>query len=559
MALDTDPNSPNYGKDVDTDFAQVAAQYGVPVLATGPDQLSPQGASAEATRLSTPFGQAQQALGTFNAVPDLTSKAIADLDAWRVKTFRDVGATTSPLVTAPALTTPPKVQAAQPVGTTTSDNTGFTPVIGSEFGEVDRPSRGGYTEAGWDRGAWGDDLTGNNNQGVALPPTLLAKYGYTGQKGFNQQFNSQYEVQVRNPQTGLVTTAPLKDLGPGKSTGAQIDLLAGTRGAVGLGSNFKGNVEMRVVPKGTGVASGQTATGQTTDGQGSDDITGPIYIHPIDPTTLKQPSPVPGQQLSTDELTTWARAQTDQYAAALAKAGTPMTGDEYKQTFGGFFGSGQKINMGILPERLPADQISSLEALDEGNKQIDNVVKLLDDFRKAHPQWIPGTKVALDPTMKASNEYKAFDAARSLAMMPLARGVGGMTSRVSDVDLQTIKDALPNEYDTPEQAQAKATILKQQALDMMDKKLQYFQAANYDVSRFNPLYAKAKAEFNASPTQAQQDNTGRTAAQKTAYQQTRANRVAALTRPAPLLPPQPPKPNAQPNIFEPPAASDILP
>ena len=43
----------------------------------------------------------------------------------------------------------------------------WTTVTGTEFGEVDNPARGGYTEANWNIGAWGDDLTGWDNQGVA--------------------------------------------------------------------------------------------------------------------------------------------------------------------------------------------------------------------------------------------------------------------------------------------------------------------------------------------------------------------------------------------------------
>jgi hypothetical protein len=124
-------------------------------------------------------------------------------------------------------------------------------VIGSEFGEVDRPSRGGYTEPNWNIGAWGDNLEGFDNQGVALPADVLSSYGNRHDKDFANNFNNQYDVVVTNPKTGQTTVAPLKDIGPGKSTGAGLDMLGGTRSALGLEQNFKGPVTYAVVPKGS--------------------------------------------------------------------------------------------------------------------------------------------------------------------------------------------------------------------------------------------------------------------------------------------------------------------
>jgi hypothetical protein len=125
-------------------------------------------------------------------------------------------------------------------------------VVGSEFGEVDNPTRGGYTEAGWNKGAWGDRLDGENNRGFALPPSILSHVDYHGQKGYGQEFNSKYEIRVHNPKTGAITTGPLKDLGPGKSTGASIDMLWGSRKDLGLDTNFKGAVNFEIVDKKTG-------------------------------------------------------------------------------------------------------------------------------------------------------------------------------------------------------------------------------------------------------------------------------------------------------------------
>lgn len=140
---------------------------------------------------------------------------------------------------------------------TTQPASNATTTIGTEFGEVDNPARGGYTEPGWNLGKWGDNLAGADTQGVALPQNVLAQYGDLADKNFASNFNSNYDVQVVNPQTGQSTTAPLKDIGPGAGTGAGLDMLMGTRSAVGLNENFKGPVQYAVVPKGQGAAAQQ--------------------------------------------------------------------------------------------------------------------------------------------------------------------------------------------------------------------------------------------------------------------------------------------------------------
>jgi hypothetical protein len=124
-------------------------------------------------------------------------------------------------------------------------------VIATEFGESDRPSRGGYTEANWNIGKWGDTLEGEDNQGVALPYNVLKNYGNYNHPEFAKNFNQQFDVVITDPKTGAQTVAPLKDVGPGQSTGAGLDLLWGTRAALGLGGRYKGALSYAIVPKGS--------------------------------------------------------------------------------------------------------------------------------------------------------------------------------------------------------------------------------------------------------------------------------------------------------------------
>jgi hypothetical protein len=156
------------------------------------------------------------------------------------------------LVAMPTAATTAAVAAAQGAKPVVSNNP-FIPVRATEFGENDNPARGGYTEPGWDKGAWGDSLRGFDNQGVALPASVLAQYGYNSKTAatFGSTFNSKYEVQVIDPKTGKVAIAPLKDLGPGAKTGAGLDLLGGTRSALGLPYNSSHNLQYRIVPKGS--------------------------------------------------------------------------------------------------------------------------------------------------------------------------------------------------------------------------------------------------------------------------------------------------------------------
>jgi hypothetical protein len=131
-------------------------------------------------------------------------------------------------------------------------------VRGTEFGEIDNPARGGYTEPGWNKGAFGASLAGIGNEGFALPPSVLKPYGY-GQKGFATNFNNNYEIRVVNPATGQSVTGPLKDIGPGPGTGAGIDMLWASREKLGYQPNFSGQVQYEIVPKGSGGSGSPTS------------------------------------------------------------------------------------------------------------------------------------------------------------------------------------------------------------------------------------------------------------------------------------------------------------
>lgn len=114
---------------------------------------------------------------------------------------------------------------------------GWNSVTGTEFGEIDNPKYGGYTEPNWDKGAWGDDLTGWGNKGIALP---------------NPNVPHGTVVEVMNPATGRSAYATVKDRGPGPKTGSGIDLLAGTRAELGLPKNSSYPIRYRIIgPAGT--------------------------------------------------------------------------------------------------------------------------------------------------------------------------------------------------------------------------------------------------------------------------------------------------------------------
>jgi hypothetical protein len=213
-------------------------------------------------------------------------------------------------------------------------------VVGSEFGEVDNPQRGGYTEPGWDKGAWGDSLAGENNEGVALPVSILRHLGYTGQAGYGHLFNGNYVVRIHNPKTGAVTEAPLKDIGPGASTGALIDMLWGTRKKLGFDTNFKGAVNFEIVDKKTGdtvyaptghevAEGGGGPIAQHRGGVGAETTTTPLagagggpeaaaYAGPgsLAYESQQQPRPAPGM----------SQADLDSFRAEVERAPAPSYG-----------------------------------------------------------------------------------------------------------------------------------------------------------------------------------------------------------------------------------------
>lgn len=130
---------------------------------------------------------------------------------------------------------------------------GWNSVTGTEFGEVDNPKYGGYTEPNWDKGAWGDDLTGWGTKGIALPHV---PHGTV--------------VEVMNPANGKTIVTTVKDRGPGPKTGAGIDLLGGVVSDLGLPRNSSYPIRYRIVgPPGTPIpgatgASAQVALQQRT-------------------------------------------------------------------------------------------------------------------------------------------------------------------------------------------------------------------------------------------------------------------------------------------------------
>jgi hypothetical protein len=184
---------------------------------------------------------------------------------------------------------------------------GFVDTVGTEFGEVDNPDYGGYTEPGWNKGAFGHSLTGWENPGFALPPSVLKPYGY-GSKDFASNFNQNYEIQAYSPATGKVVTGPLKDLGPAPGAKAGIDMLGGSRSALGLERNFSGPIQYRIVPKGT--PTPESASLASANTSGSPTPTGVQLGYPATTTATTAPTTTPA-------ATTTAAATTDPVAQRI--------------------------------------------------------------------------------------------------------------------------------------------------------------------------------------------------------------------------------------------------
>jgi hypothetical protein len=109
---------------------------------------------------------------------------------------------------------------------------------------------------------------------------------------------------------------------------------------------------------------------------------------------------------------------------------------------------------------------------------------------------------------------------------------------LTDNDIKVMKDALPNEHDTPDQIAAKVANLKQQSLVMLRDKLAYYQAAHYDTGDLPALYKGAQETFNRQQ-QHQTTNPELSPAQAAIEHQTRMDKVRAQSQPVPVPPPPP--------------------
>jgi hypothetical protein len=252
---------------------------------------------------------------------------------------------------------------------------GFVDTVGTEFGEIDNPEYGGYTEPGWNKGAFGHSLTGWDNPGFALPPNVLKPYGY-GSKDFATNFNQNYEIQAYSPATGKIVTGPLKDLGPAPGAKAGIDMLGGSRSALGLERNFSGPIQYRIVPKGT--PTPESASLASTNTSGSPTPLGVQLGYPAATTAATTAATAP---VTTPAATTPAAATTDPLAQrikALQAAISAATGPGAASGPGsyglnlantGSTGGGTGINYGLIDairRNRAAQSLQMQEALKGG-------------------------------------------------------------------------------------------------------------------------------------------------------------------------------------------------
>jgi hypothetical protein len=273
---------------------------------------------------------------------------------------------------------------------------GFVDTLGTEFGEVDNPEYGGYTEPGWNKGAFGHSLTGWENQGFALPTRVLKSYGY-GSKDFASNFNQNYEIQAYSPDTGKVVTGPLKDLGPAPGAKAGIDMLGGSRSALGLERNFSGPIQYRIVPKGT--PTPESASLASANLSGSPTPLGVQLGYPAATTAATAP-------VATPAATTTAAATTDPVAqrikalqAAISAATGP--GAASSPSYSGLnlanlgsTGGGTGINYGLIEairRNRAAQSLQMQEAL-KGGMQLGGQfagagAKLYSQLTNANPYF----------------------------------------------------------------------------------------------------------------------------------------------------------------------------
>jgi hypothetical protein len=253
---------------------------------------------------------------------------------------------------------------------------GFIDTVGTEFGEIDNPEYGGYTEPGWNKGAFGHSLTGWDNPGFALPPSVLKPYGY-GSKDFATKFNQNYDIQAYSPDTGKIVTGPLKDLGPAPGAKAGIDMLGGSRSALGLERNFSGPIQYRIVPKGTPTPEGTSLASANLSGSPTPtaiQLGGPAASTAA---TAAATAPTVAPAAATTDPVLAQQIKAQQAAAAISGAnfGTAAGGAGYSGlnlASLGSTGGGTGINYGLIDaiRRNRAAQALQLQEALKGGMQL---------------------------------------------------------------------------------------------------------------------------------------------------------------------------------------------
>jgi hypothetical protein len=430
---------------------------------------------------------------------------------------------TAPVFKPEAPPPPQKIERAQPVPGQTVDaqgnvvkapasSIGLTTVRGTEFGAVDNPKLGGYTEPNWNVGAWGADISSKTDPFVALPVSILKQYGDPNSSKFESDFNSKYEVQVTDPNTGKVVVAAVRDKGPGAKTGAGIDMGWATREQLGLPPRFSGNIAYRVVPKGSTLPDNTTPSVQQTQanagGTANDVFTqgataDQVYLRPIDATNLKDPS-IHGKAMTTAEIALWARHQANEYADQMAQAGMPLRMDAYQAQYQKFFEGGQKYQeeeklAPVSPQHNAQFQslasLVSPDATPEGS-QLDTLLKYWNATNKRGIL----NQGFVDPF---SDERKMFESQAEHLLTPIATGIMGMTP--GDAGNKNVQEGmmkvLPNKFDSPETAHQKIANLRASVQDQMHRMIQLNKAEHQDTTgleqQYRKLFVQSKEEAQA--------------------------------------------------------------
>ena len=201
-----------------------------------------------------------------------------------------------------------------------------------------------------------------------------------------------------------------------------------------------------------------------------------------------------GQNLaSSQDVADFARQNLNSYLTDLKKSGVTLNEKEYAQELQNYIAAAQKQNIGIQPERLPADQAEGLAAIAQGMDYNHTLLGL----HKALPRTIPGQSPQLNPALATTDEYKAFDAQRNLALGITGRGLGNEKGPMAKDDLERVKKYVINEWDSDAQAQSKSLLIDTDSLQMMRSKIAYLKASHYDVANFEDLLNQKQAEYDA--------------------------------------------------------------